>query len=51
MTANDSGEFAVDLDLRDGYNILVVQAIDPAGNTAFVTREVHAWATELESSL
>jgi hypothetical protein len=46
VATDDRGEFAMDLELRTGYNLLVVQAIDPAGNTAFLTREIQARSTE-----
>lgn len=40
VAVGDDGEFEHVLQIRNGYNFLVVQAIDTAGNTAFDSREI-----------
>jgi len=46
-----SGEFEQTLPLRSGYNIVVVQAVDAAGNTAFESRVINAEFPETERAL
>jgi hypothetical protein len=40
VTTDAAGRFETTLTLRDGYNFVVVQAVDPLGNTAFDSRTI-----------
>jgi hypothetical protein len=42
VTVDREGRFRHELALRAGYNFLVVQAVDPAGNTAFFKHTILA---------
>jgi hypothetical protein len=35
------GEFQIELELQAGANVIVVEAVDPAGHTAYWSRIVH----------
>ena len=45
------GEFEHPLALRAGYNVVVVQAVDRAGNTTFESRIINAEFPETERAL
>jgi hypothetical protein len=51
VATTHSGEFEETLPLRSGYNIVVVQAVDPAGNTTFESRVINAEFPEAERAL
>jgi hypothetical protein len=42
IPTDGKGRFEYELQLREGYNFIVVQAVDPAGNTTFRSREITA---------
>jgi hypothetical protein len=42
VPTDGQGHFEHELQLREGYNFIVVQAVDPAGNTTFWSREITA---------
>ena len=41
VPTNEAGEFEYDLQLRPGINLVVVQAVDPAGNVSFRSQMVN----------
>ncbi len=41
VPTNEAGEFEFDLQLRAGINLVVVQAVDPAGNVSFRSQMVN----------
>jgi len=42
VPTDGEGRFEHELQLREGYNFVVVQAVDPAGNTTFRSEEITA---------
>jgi hypothetical protein len=42
VPTDGEGRFEHELQLREGYNFVVVQAVDPAGNTTFQSQEITA---------
>ncbi len=48
VPTDGSGRFEHSFELRDGYNFIVVQAVDPVGNTAFESRTIVAESPDSE---